>query len=1584
MSNNIESNICKAIDIIVKKAVNQASYDKTIQATILSCIDATIGKYKVKYQDSIFYAYSGNSDTTYTDGSNVYILIPGNDMKKDKTILGTTKKLGINYIATSEGEESYEPIGNNCISSSTVFGLSSYSKGEQEKILYSRDFPNKNLIKVDSASAEEYIKQSANLVCSMKVRTLLPPEQQSRGNYGIIFALDFLDNATNKIITRNYVIDVDKMTGNPYKLVYSTKQYGIFDIDGINFKSIKEIKLFCYNFPNSKENYIDDIFIEDLQFYGVAKLSEEDINGCSLSIITPQGNFFNKNANKNDYKKLQAQVRVKGKVIDNNSQKLPFYWFVEDINITSKSLGYHKYGGQGWRCLNKYNIIQDANEENGEAAIVEYVALDSEYKVYFEDVIAKETKYKCVVIYDESALEKQIVIKNYNSNYQFSLVSDLGEQFYYDVGYPTLTCLMNGEQIKDTSNYEFSWITVDSIGGFSNLEETTAENEEYNNAVENKKNLEKAISDGTKYYEVVKDELDRYNAVIEKYNTITRVEKDKIIHIDVRSITRNKTYKCAVYYIRNGNKTFLGSASITLTNSLGTEGSYTLVINNGIQTFKYNENGISPASKSLEKPITLQALTFTIYNNLGQPIDDEVAKHCKIKWIVPFKNTMLKISSDYNNVKKDEDLINNTTTYNNITTLTYGIEDKYSVNKVRNNIQLAVEYKEMNLIAETNFTFVKEGESGTNGTDIVCKIVPNVEDGEPIPVYPILTKKSDATYSFNFEKKNNAESNFKIEIWKDGEIVFSGSTTSGNTTVVWSVLKNKYGLDYGNSSGTDYSFIQINPQNGNISLISTNGKPLPWDDHSGVANIIKATVKYDGITYYATMPIIVAEIYDDNYKVNLKDYTGFRYVIYNADGRKPKYDNATPFTLEVKKRMQEANGYVDISINSKTNYTWDRKGSILEYHQSSGINDLTCWEEKSSLHLIDISPTNIPINQRSYKPVDDYDGQCVNNGIVCTIKDETNESKIIANIYIPVHLYLNRFNNAAINDWDGNSVNVNSDGGFILSPQVGAGVKDNNNAFTGIVMGKVQEANQNNIEIGLFGYNKGQRNIFLDAETGKAVFGVNNGGQIILNPSEGKAEIKSGNYNDSGEQKGGMLIDLTTPKINFGTGNFSVNSSGYLTAKGGGSIAGWKIGNTALTSDNNKVSFNSLSEKADGTSIVIKAGDYFTVDFNGKIKAAKGILGSGTSPITIGKGEGTSEGKSALYSKKTSKDSSSDGFYLGTDGFALGNRHDTWVKDEAKTVSSFQVDTDGTVYMKEGYIGGSDQGNPPLRITESSIRYKKTSYNEEKNEGFYLGPSGIGLGQGKFTVNNKGKLTATSGSIGGWTINDSSLTGKDDGKKMTLSPTTGINFNSVFTVDQNGVLNATSGSVGGWTLGKEFLKGGNLTLDNTGAITGKNWSITADGVAKFTNEASFSNISATGGSVAGKIVGSGINGAHLNNTSVAKEKFDDNVKTWIQDLIADRVTILKALNVDTKSGGYLHVGIEANRVVMGNVRFEGGIELEGEDGRSGTGVDGSVSCITEISVDNTEFDEKTKKVTVNLTKKTQTLTFVKGICTGLK
>lgn len=91
MNTSIEKNICEAVDIIVKKALSEASYDKTIQAIVIECVDALSGKYKIRYQDSIFYAYSNNIDTTYNKNASVYVLFPGNDSSKDKTILGTVK-----------------------------------------------------------------------------------------------------------------------------------------------------------------------------------------------------------------------------------------------------------------------------------------------------------------------------------------------------------------------------------------------------------------------------------------------------------------------------------------------------------------------------------------------------------------------------------------------------------------------------------------------------------------------------------------------------------------------------------------------------------------------------------------------------------------------------------------------------------------------------------------------------------------------------------------------------------------------------------------------------------------------------------------------------------------------------------------------------------------------------------------------------------------------------------------------------------------------------------------------------------------------------------------------------------------------------------------------------------------------------------------------------------------------------------------------------------------------------------------------------------------------------------------------------
>ena len=50
-SRNYESQILDAIQLLVDSAVSKAEFDKTIKATISRCVDATIGKYVIKYQN---------------------------------------------------------------------------------------------------------------------------------------------------------------------------------------------------------------------------------------------------------------------------------------------------------------------------------------------------------------------------------------------------------------------------------------------------------------------------------------------------------------------------------------------------------------------------------------------------------------------------------------------------------------------------------------------------------------------------------------------------------------------------------------------------------------------------------------------------------------------------------------------------------------------------------------------------------------------------------------------------------------------------------------------------------------------------------------------------------------------------------------------------------------------------------------------------------------------------------------------------------------------------------------------------------------------------------------------------------------------------------------------------------------------------------------------------------------------------------------------------------------------------------------------------------------------------------------------
>lgn len=1130
MSNrNYESQILDAIQILVDNTVAKANYDKTIKATISRCVDPTIGKYVIKYQNSSFYAYSYNTENKYAAGSAVYVLVPGNDMSQEKSIIGTVDKLGIDYVSIIEGENGYEVTGLNVIKTHADYGLCSY-KTQDVKVLYNRD-EDINLLEIDVVGLKTYIEQSSSIICGATFKTELSTQQKTRGDYGIGFDLDFIDNATGENVTRTYILNIDQMTGQPYNYNTPSRQYDIFEVDGRNFMSIKQIYIFSYNFPYNEENKPDDIFVSNIELSAANALDKETVSTAILSFITPQGIYFDDNNLDTDTKTIEAQIKIKGQNIDNDSQKdsIEYYWFKENDSISSKSQKYHKIGGAGWECLNLCNIIEEATEE--QEAIVSWVPGDYKLLTAKNNNIAKETKYKCVAVYKkETTLSKIITIYNHSSDYNIVIKSDAGTVFYYDLGTPTLTCFVNDkEELED--DYTYVWSSVDSKNRFTTIQETSTINGIYNEKLARYNELQSQIENNMVLISEVETELQECKQTLDQYEFTMRVEKNKIHQLKVSEITNFATYKCSVFK----SDVLIGTASIIISNSLQNDSEYSLVINNGDQIFKYNEQGISPTSLSLENPQKVLPLTFTIYDNQGRVVSEKTLKQREISWYVPVDRTLIDLEGIYDN---PDEINGEIGTYYDLTEFNFKLATRYSATNTNNNIRLEVQYKDKKLTAQTNFIFIKTGEIGTNGTDFVCKIIPNT-DTDIVPSHPtVIYNEYLKTYQLNYNTLNNKW--FKVQLWNDGERIFEGTQTGISTEdkevkVSWSILANNYGNNL-----KDYSNLSIDKNSGVITFDAT--------EYEHPANIVKCTVLYNKVEYYAVMPVIISRIKNADYEILLTEGYGFTSVMYTPDGKNPTYNMVSPHDITVN---QIINGVKEnISLyepeNYKVDYAWGVKGNVYyaEEQLSQNLLENKAYKNKEK------------INRRFYKPSDIYNGLCVNNAIVCTI---TQKGEKIGSIHMPVHLYLNRYGNSAINGWDGNSIDIGAnDGKLILAPQVGAGTKDEQtNTFTGVFMGSIKETGKTEEEHGLFGYHDGQRTITLNAADGSAKFGKEGLGQIVIDPNVETAQLKSGSYTPAEydaegnliKAGSGMLIDLAEPSIKFGSGKFSVDAEGNVRAE---------------------------------------------------------------------------------------------------------------------------------------------------------------------------------------------------------------------------------------------------------------------------------------------------------------------------------------------------------------------------------------------------------------------------------------------------
>jgi hypothetical protein len=131
------------------------------------------------------------------------------------------------------------------------------------------------------------------------------------------------------------------------------------------------------------------------------------------------------------------------------------------------------------------------------------------------------------------------------------------------------------------------------------------------------------------------------------------------------------------------------------------------------------------------------------------------------------------------------------------------------------------------------------------------------------------------------------------------------------------------------------------------------------------------------------------------------------------------------------------------------------------------------------------------------------------------------------------------------------------------------------------------------------------------------------------------------------------------------------------------------------------------------------------------------------------------------------------------------------------------------VITSTGYtLGGSDT------LASGSYTVSGTIFNLDngslRSKNFYIDSSG--------NANFKGNLTGASGTFGG-SIKIGS------GENVFIADTSGIYLgnetfaNAEFSVTPAGALKATSGTIGGWSIGSTTLTGGNATLNSTGNIT---------------------------------------------------------------------------------------------------------------------------------------------------------------------
>ena len=884
-----------------------------------------------------------------------------------------------------------------------------------------------------------------------------------------------------------YTIDSNSMTGNPFRFSSWSEQYQIFPIDIENFLYIDSILFYEKDFIDKDNTSMisswgPDIFLKDIEVYPLKKINA--VNGnYKLSLSMPQGSTFRGNTFEDQ---LDIVAKVTEKNVNNLSDNTTFYWFKEDNRVVSDSDNYQMYGGAGWAWLedkgNNYTLSTNAFENR-----------------------AYENKYLCVAVYKETVILKTyFTLYNEAARRDISISSSLGAKFSFDRGKPVLTCMIDGKSEKFEEGkphahadnlFKFVWAKIDEYNNTTTFLETYEELQ--------KKYDELIHTEGVSYHDL--------SALKNQMAALSGVSWNKnVLEYPVTLIDNNARFKCSVYLkdTPDGEEYNVGSAEILLQNeNAATPTDYYITIENGDQVFQYSESGVSPDDERYTDPLKINPLICHFFDPAGLEVNKETYD---VKWVVPLENSMIVVptkSMTMNNA-------NNKIEWYIEEIFPLEIAKDYDYQALNNQLTAIVTYKDQEYKQDTNLLFTKIGENGTNGTDIVAKISPKLKTKNN-ELLSIVVGKGNPCYNDIAATPLVSETTFPLEF----DLYQRNIKLALEEKVKWSLA----------GAAKESKF--LSNSNSMTSQLNWNNEIT---DRKFRYQIIKADVKYEDNNYYAFYPMPVIEYNNtDNLHVGLDKTTTIKSITYNSDGRNPLYNKNQFVELNITGPQKEY--YIVWTAEGGEPRLVNRAGKIYESHpRNAAFGLLLDSKDKEGSSII------VPVDNNRNKvyilPNDIYTGEYTNNLVHAAIYTNKeiyqNGGNTICDVYVPIHMSLNVYGLKSLNAWDGNHVEINEDENYVLAPQIGAGKKNNKNQFTGILMGTSQTYDQKEEQVGLLGYSEGKQSIWLDAETGKAVFGLPEQQATQENQfTEGRIELVPGGESKIGQWRVGSraIYNMTVP-----------------------------------------------------------------------------------------------------------------------------------------------------------------------------------------------------------------------------------------------------------------------------------------------------------------------------------------------------------------------------------------------------------------------------------------------------------------------